>query len=59
MIDSRIEQEPRIAQEVASGLKALRFESKLCVTSADCMQQVAVPPFLSLRAREGAAGAAC
>ncbi len=41
--------QPRLLQEITSGLKALRFECKLSVTSADCMHVVSVPPFVSVR----------
>jgi hypothetical protein len=40
---------PQVAQEVASDLKALRFETKLYVTSLDCMLHTTVPPYISAR----------
>jgi hypothetical protein len=40
---------PQVTQEVASDLKALRFETKLYVTSSDCMLHTTVPPYISAR----------
>jgi hypothetical protein len=44
---------PQVAQEVASDLKALRFETKLSVTSSDCMLHITVPPYISTRNASG------
>ena len=43
------QQQQHMINEMTTGLKTLRFESKLHVTSADCMRSVAVPPFMSMQ----------
>ncbi len=40
---------PKTATDIAAGIKSLRFESKLQVTSTNCMHTVSVPPFLHLQ----------